>query len=159
MTAGTEATVRKILTVEAPIERAFAVFTEGLAGWWPADYHIGGQPMVTAVVEPKAGGRWFERAGDGSECDWGRVLVWEPPRRVMLAWQIDARTWTFDPDRAHASEIEVRFTSLAINHTRVELEHRHFERHGEGAVTTRDAVGGPQGWGILLDRYAAAAKA
>jgi uncharacterized protein YndB with AHSA1/START domain len=140
--------VRRALTVEAPPERAFAVFTADLASWWPLDaYHIGAQPAVAVVVEPRAGGRWYERAADGSECDW------EPPHRVVLAWQISA-DWQHDPGLV--TEIEVRFDAEEGDRTRVELEHRGMEAYGERAEEMRDTFGSPDGWAGLLKRFAGA---
>jgi len=154
MTQATEATVRSAVTVEASVERAFAVFTEGMTGWWPLDtHHIGEKAAEAAVMEPRAGGRLFERAADGSECDWGRVLVWDPPRRLVLAWHL-ARDWGFDPDPEHASEVEILFAPEGDGRTRVSLEHRAFERHGPGADDVRAAVAGEGGWPGLLGRYA-----
>jgi uncharacterized protein YndB with AHSA1/START domain len=146
--------VRHTLTVEAPPERAFAVFTEGLASWWPLTTHtIGAQPAVTAVVEPRAGGRWYERAADGSECDWGRVLAWEPPHRLVLSWEI-AADWQHDPGLA--TEVEVRFHAQEDDRTRVELEHRGLEAYGERAGEMRDTFDSPGGWPGLLERFAGA---
>lgn len=155
MTAATisPAPVRKSLRVAAPPDRAFEVFTAGLSRWWPATHSIGKAPLAAAVMEPRAGGRWFERGADGSECDWGRVLVWEPPSRLVLAWQIDA-AWRFDPDLV--TEVEVRFIPEGDG-TRVELEHRHLERMGETAEAARAALDSPGGWGGLLEGYAGVA--
>jgi uncharacterized protein YndB with AHSA1/START domain len=147
--------VRQTMTVEAPPERAFAVFTADLASWWPLDsYHIGAQPAVAVVVEPRAGGRWYERAADGSECDWGRVLIWEPPHRVVLAWQISA-DWQHDPGLV--TEVEVRFDGQEGDRTRVELEHRGLDAYGERAQEMCDTFGSPEGWAGLLERFAATA--
>jgi uncharacterized protein YndB with AHSA1/START domain len=149
--------VRQEIKVNAPIEHAFEVFTGGLASWWPLEsHHIGGQPAETAVLEPRAGGRWFERAADGSECDWGSVLVWEPPKRVVLSWHLGA-DWSYDPDPERASEVEVTFVAEGESATRVALEHRRLERHGAGAEKIREAVSGRGGWPILLEAFAAAA--
>jgi uncharacterized protein YndB with AHSA1/START domain len=157
MTQATEAAVRTAVTVEASADRAFALFTEGMTGWWPLETHrIGAQPAEAAVLEPRVGGRWFERAADGSECDWGRVLAWEPPRRVLLAWHL-ASDWRFDPDPAHASEIEVTFVP-EDGRTRVTLVHRAFERHGADAESIRSSVGSEGGWPGILARYAGAAQ-
>jgi len=150
-----DSAVRRSITVDAPVERAFAVFTDGLGTWWPHDYSVGGQPMQTAVIEPRQGGRWLERAADGTECPWGRVLAWEPPHRVMLSWQITPE-WQPEPDPEKASEIEVRFVAESPQTTRVEREHRGFERHGTGGDSMRESVGG--GWGGLLELFAKAAQ-
>ena len=98
------------ITVDAPIDQAFRTFTDAFGSWWPAEYHIGQADMATAILEPREGGRWYEQGTDGSECDWGRVLAWEPPHRLVVTWQINGQ-WQYDPDPAHASEIEVRFTA------------------------------------------------
>ncbi|MFL6128968.1 MAG: SRPBCC family protein [Mycobacteriales bacterium] len=152
-----DTTVRRSVTVGAPADRAFAVFTEGFDGWWPVEHHIGASPPQVRTMEPREGGRWYERAADGTECDWGRVLAWEPPHRLLLAWQIDGR-WQYDPDPARASEVEVRFVPEGPATTRVELEHRGFERHGDGWESVFTGVGGPGGWSGVLQRYAAAAR-
>ena len=153
----TDLAVRQSVTVDVPPERAFAVFTADLASWWPLEaYHIGSQPAVAVVVEPRAGGRWYERAADGSECDWGRVLACDPPHRIVVSWQINANdeTWFPDPDPAHASEIEVTFTGQPDGQTRVEFEHRHFERHGAGGDGIHAGVSSSGGWATILDSYA-----
>jgi uncharacterized protein YndB with AHSA1/START domain len=149
--------VRKSVLVEAPKEHAFAVFTAGFSTWWPLEsHHIGTADAAEAVLEPRAGGRWFERGTDGSECDWGRVLAWEPPTRLRLAWMLNPQ-WQFDPDDSRATEIEVTFTAEGAAATRVELVHGGFERV-EGGEEIRAAVGGDGGWGSLLAAYAEAAS-
>jgi uncharacterized protein YndB with AHSA1/START domain len=154
----TAGAVQRSVVVEAPPERAFSVFTEGMSTWWPlATHHIGKADAEAAVMEPRAGGRWYERGVDGSECEWGRVLAWEPPSRVLLSWQLNVE-WTFDPDPAHGSEIEVRFTPEGDGRTRVELEHRGFERQARGAEI-RTAVSGEGGWTSLLTLYSEAIAA
>lgn len=147
------APVSKSITVNAEIERAFRVFAEDIDTWWPRSHHIGKQPLQKQVIEPRAGGRCFGREADGTECVWGRVLVWEPPQRLVLAWQIDAN-WQFEPDTNKASEVEVRFTAEAGGATRVDLEHRYLERHGIGAERIRTAVDAPGGWAGLMQLYA-----
>jgi uncharacterized protein YndB with AHSA1/START domain len=144
--------VRKSIIVNASVHDAFDVFTAEIDSWWPRTHHIGKSPMVRAIVEPRAGGRCYTEQADGSECDWGRVLAWEPPSRLVLAWQITHR-WGYEPDIAKASEVEVRFIPLG-NATRVELEHRHFERHGDGAASMRASVDAPNGWTTLMGLYA-----
>jgi uncharacterized protein YndB with AHSA1/START domain/uncharacterized damage-inducible protein DinB len=148
--------VRKTVTVKASVERAFKVFTDGFDTWWPRSHHIGKQPMVKAVIEARAGGRCFGREADGTECDWGRVLAWEPPHRFVLAWQIDPK-WQYEPDLSKASEVEIRFTPQADGLTRVDLEHRYFERHGAGAGSVRTGVDGSNGWSGLLAIYSSRA--
>ena len=144
------------VTLGVPIDRAFRIFTDSMHTWWPADYHIGAADMAEAVLEPREGGRWFERGVDGSECDWGRVLVWEPPHLLVVTWQINGQ-WQFDPDPDHASEIEVRFTADGPANTTVELEHRLLDRLVDGQAL-HDAItiqGG--GWTSLLEVFAKAA--
>jgi uncharacterized protein YndB with AHSA1/START domain len=147
--------VVKTVTVKAPPDTAFRAFTDGINRWWPLEsHHIGAATAVEAVIEPRAGGRWFERAGDGSECDWGRVLAWEPPRRLLLTWEISA-DWKHDP--GVSSEVEVRFVAAPDGGTVVELEHRGLEAFGERAAEMRDTFASPGGWSALLEAYAAAA--
>lgn len=147
------AVVRRTITVGASQQRAFEVFTAGFGTWWPRDYSIGASPMADFVVEQKVDGRWYEVGVDGAECDTGRVLAYEPPDRLVLAWQIDER-WRYDPDPAHASEVEVRFVAEDAEHTRVELEHRGFDRHGPSAPGVHGGVDAPSGWTAILDLYA-----
>jgi len=156
MIQATERTVRKELTVAAPIEHAYRVFTDGFGSWWPSTHHIGSAPWQTSIIEARVGGRCYERGTDGSECDWGKVLAWDPPHRLVLAWQLTPE-WKYEPDLARASEVEVRFVSLGSDRTRVELEHRAFERQGEGGEAMRQAVAAPNGWPLILDLYGAAA--
>jgi hypothetical protein len=153
-----EAPVRKSVTVQASADKAFRVFTEGFDGWWPRTHHIGKSPMTKGIIEGFAGGRCYSEQADGTDCDWGKVLVWEPPHRFVMAWQV-THTWGYEPDLAKASEVEVRFTPEADGSTRVDLEHRHFERHGEGWQIMRTSIDSPGGWGTLLGLYAAKAAA
>ena len=149
-------TVRKSIVVDVPQERAFEVFTGRMTTWWPlATHHIGDREPNEVVTEPRAGGRWFERAADGSECDWGRILAWEPPGRVVFGWHLGPE-WKYDPDPALATEVEVQFIAETATQTRVELEHRGFEVHGDRADELRIPVAGEGGWGGLLERFAAA---
>jgi uncharacterized protein YndB with AHSA1/START domain len=150
--AATGFTIRREITVEASPERAFAVFTGGQSGWWPRTHHIGAQPMEEAVIEPRAGGRWFERGADGTECDWGHVRVWQPPERLVLVWRITGE-WAYD--EALDTELEVRFLAEGPRRTRVELEHRGLDALDEQARAT---LGSPGGWPGLLARFAAAAE-
>jgi uncharacterized protein YndB with AHSA1/START domain len=149
--------IRGTVTVNAPLDRAFEVFTRSFGSWWPADYHIGQADMTDAVIEPHEGGRWYEKCVDGSECDWGRVLVWEPPNRLVMTWQINGM-WQFDDDPAHASEIEVRFIPEGAEQTTVDLEHRYLDRlvAGQGIY---DAIGQGGSWKAILQVYAGAVKA
>jgi uncharacterized protein YndB with AHSA1/START domain len=147
------APVRKSVRVGAPRERAFEVFTARIGQWWPKSHHITKADLDTVLIEPRVGGRWFERGVDGSECDVGKVLVWEPPARLVLGWQLGA-TFTYDPDLI--TEVEVRFIAEGANATRVELEHRDLERIGERADDFRQKIDAPEGWGGILQLYAQA---
>ena len=154
-TAGAKHSVQRTFTVEVSAERAFRVFTEKHGQWWPlATHHIGKTPARTAIIEPAEGGRWYELGEDGSECDWGRVLVWDPPRRLVLAWQLTAE-WQFDP--SFLTEVEVRFVPEGGQRTRVEFEHRKLEAYGGVAEKVRESVGSPGGWPAILDLFAAKA--
>jgi len=145
--------VQKALNVNLPIERVFAVFTQNMSAWWPATHHIAKQPFTEIRVEPRAGGRWFERAADGSECEWGRVLVWEPPHRVVFSWHLQA-DWKFDPNPEKASEVEIRFFAEGADKTRLELEHLRLERHGASWEQVRAGVDSPGGWTFVLGNFA-----
>jgi uncharacterized protein YndB with AHSA1/START domain len=143
------APVRKSIHVNAPPERAFDVFANGIGRWWPKSHKIGKADLDEPVIEPREGGRWYERDVDGSECEIGRVLVWDPPSRLVLAWQLTA-DWAYDADLV--TEVEVLFTRDA-NGTRVDLEHRHLERMGESADAARESVDSPNGWGLILQLF------
>jgi uncharacterized protein YndB with AHSA1/START domain len=143
------------ITVGVPVERAFRVFTGSIDTWWPRMYHIGQAEMAEAVLEPKEGGRWYERGVDGTECDWGRVLAWDPPHRLVVTWQINGH-WQFDRDPGHASEIEVRFTADGPGQTTVELEHRLLERLTDGQAI-QGAIHSGGGWNAILELFAKAA--
>jgi uncharacterized protein YndB with AHSA1/START domain/uncharacterized damage-inducible protein DinB len=144
--------VHKSIRVKADAARAFTVFTAAIDTWWPRGHHIGKKPLQKMVVEPRAGGRCFGREADGLECQWGTVTTWEPPHRLVIAWQIDPN-WQFDPDLSHASEVEVRFSPEASGMTRVDLDHRHLERHGKDFDRMRVGVAGPGGWSGLLQLF------
>jgi uncharacterized protein YndB with AHSA1/START domain len=143
------------VTIGVPVERAFRVFTDSFGTWWPPQYHIGQADMAEAILESREGGRWYERGVDGSECDWGRVLAWEPPHRLVVTWQINGE-WQYDPDPDHASEIEVRFIADGPGQTTVELEHRLLERL-VGGQALRDGIIGGGGWTSNLELFAKAA--
>lgn len=147
--------VRKVVSVAAPREVAWRVFTEKMSTWWPLQSHkIGKVAAVDAVIEPRAGGRWYERGEDGSTCDWGRVLSWEPPGRLVLSWQISA-DWAFDP--ALETEVEIRFIAEAEGRTRVELEHRNLDRYGARGAEMHGIFSSDGGWTGLLASFARAA--
>jgi uncharacterized protein YndB with AHSA1/START domain len=151
-----DTSVRKAVTVEVDRERAFTVFTEEFDTWWNRSHHIGEAELEAAIIEPREGGRWYERGVDGSECDWGRVLVWEPPARLVLAWQLTSE-WKYDPD--FLTEIEVTFTAESASRTRVELEHRNLDRFGAAMVDIRATFESDGGWTGLLQLYADRASA
>jgi len=153
-----EAVVRQAITVAVPIDRAFHVFTSGFDAWWPREHHIGAADMSEAVLETRLDGRFYERCVDGSECEWGRVIAWDPPDHVALAWQIDPQ-WKFEPDRNRASRVDVRFSADGPDATRVELVHSGFERHGEGWEGAYETLSSPGAWRAVLERYAATAAA
>jgi uncharacterized protein YndB with AHSA1/START domain len=141
------------IEVDAPIDRAFSVFTDGIGSWWPPEHHLLEAELAEMVFEPRAGGHVYDRGVDGSECRWARVLAYEPPDRFVISWDINLQ-WQIETDPARASEVEVRFTALSADKTRVELEHRHLDRHGDGWEQMRDAVGSPEGWGVGLRLFA-----
>jgi len=149
--------VRKSITVRASVDHAFRVFTEGIDGWWPRGHHIGKSPMTKAIIQGRAGGRCYSEQADGTECDWGSILVWEPPQRFVMAWQLSP-AWQYEPDLAKSSEVEVRFTAEPDGSTRVDLEHRYFERHGVGSESMRAAIDSPNGWNGLLELFRARAE-
>ena len=147
-----DTSVRVEIVVEAAIEEAFAVFTEGIGTWFPPEYNLLPVPIAERIFEPRAGGRVYDRGTDGSECHWGDVLAYEPPDRVVISWNISPR-WEIITDAAQASEVEVRFVALDDGRTRVELEHRYLERHGPGWEGVRDGVDGSDGWPRYLARF------
>lgn len=149
------APVKKSVSVNATPERAFEVFTARFDKWWPRSHSIGEAPLKEAVIEPREGGRWFGRLENGTEAAWGDVLAWEPPRRLLLAWRIGA-DWKYDPGLL--TEVEVTFTPEVGGATRVDLEHRHLERMGEGAEGARAAFDSDGGWNGLLKAFAQVAE-
>lgn len=141
-------TIKKELVVEAPAERAFRVFTANMGTWWPKEHHIGKSPLADCVIEPKVGGRWFEKCEDGSTCDWGKVLAWDPPKRLVLAWQLNTE---FAYDASLITEVEVRFHVEGPKRTRVEFEHRNLERFGAKAEELKKQM--DAGWGGILESF------
>ena len=154
MTTPAQATsVRNEVVVNAPVDRAFAVFTGQMDRIKPREHNLLAVDIEETVFEPRPGGRIYDRGVDGSECRWSRVLAYEPPNRVVLSWDISPQ-WQIEPDHDRTSEVEVRFVAEGAARTRVQLEHRHLERHGEGWEGVRDGVGAPDGWALYLRRYA-----
>ena len=145
------------IVVEAPPERAFAVFTEEIGSWWDPDHHLLDSALAEMIFEPRVGGHVYDRGVDGSECRWARVLAYEPPQRFVISWDINLQ-WKLETDLEKTSEVEVRFVPEGAGRTRVELEHRHLDRHGEGWEQMRDSVGSPDGWGGSLRRFADAVR-
>lgn len=144
--------VHKELLAQCSLERAFEAFTRDFGQWWPlATHHIGAAAAETAIIEPFVNGRWFERAMDGTECNWGRVLAWDPPRRLVLSWNITTH-WQFDPN--FQTEVEVTFQEAGAGRTRIVLEHRHLERYGAEAEKMRSTFDSDGGWGGILRQFA-----
>jgi len=152
-TQSTAAPARTSIVVEAPIARAFEVFTADIGSWWPPSHHILEGELAEMVFEPRVGGHVYDRATDGSECRWARVLAYEPPDRVVFSWDINLQ-WQIETDPERTSEVEVRFVAENATRTRVELEHRHIERHGDGWESMRASVGSPDGWAGGLEAFA-----
>jgi uncharacterized protein YndB with AHSA1/START domain len=156
MTATDLNAVRKSITVRAPQATAFRVFTEGMATWWPLEtHHIGKAAPKAVAIEPRVGGRCYERGVDGSECVWGHVMVWEPPARYVFSWEISA---DFQVDPNLKTEVEVRFIAETAERTRVELEHRLLDRFGERRDEMRNSFDSPGGWTGLLELFAKRAE-
>jgi uncharacterized protein YndB with AHSA1/START domain len=145
--------IRHQITVAAPIERAFAVFTEDFGAFKPREHNLLDAEIAETVFEPRVGGHVYDRGVDGSECRWARVLAYEPPRRVMISWDISPR-WQVETDPDRTSEVEVRFVAEGADRTRVELEHRHLDRHGDGWEAVREGVDAEGGWPLYLRRDA-----
>lgn len=154
MSQAADVVVRRQIVVDAPIERAFAVFTERFGDFKPREHNLLGVAIAETVFEPRVGGHIYDRGVDGSQCRWARVLAFEPPQRVVFSWDISAQ-WRLETEPERASEVEVRFVAETAQRTRVELEHRHLDRHGPGWEGVRDGVVHDQGWPLYLDRYAA----
>jgi uncharacterized protein YndB with AHSA1/START domain len=147
--------VHKTLTVDVPAEKAFQLFTGRMGDWWLSSHHIGEADFDKVVIEPETGGRWYEVDAQGNECDWGHVIAWEPPTRVVLAWQLTAE-FQFDPE--FVTEVEVRFNAIDANRTTVELEHRNLDRYGDVQERVTQTFDSPGGWQGLLDSYASLAN-
>jgi uncharacterized protein YndB with AHSA1/START domain len=152
-TQAAQTSVRTSILVEAPLERAFSVFTDGIGSWFPPEYNLLDVEIAERVFEPRVGGRVYDRGADGSECHWARVLAYEPPERVVISWDISPH-WQIETDPEKTSEVEVRFISESPERTRVELEHRNLDRHGEGWEQARESVSGDGGWPGCLRRFA-----
>jgi uncharacterized protein YndB with AHSA1/START domain len=145
--------IRHQIIVQAPIARAFSVFTDDFGAFKPPEHNMLGADIAETVFEPHAGGRVFDRGIDGSECHWARVLAYEPPDRVVISWDINPR-WQIETDLDKTSEVEVRFIAETPDRTRVELEHRSLDRHGDGWEAVRKGVDGADGWPLYLQRFA-----
>jgi len=154
MTQAADTMVRRQIVVEAPIERAFTVFTERFGDFKPPEHNLLAVAIAETVFEPKVGGHIYDRGVDGSECRWARVLAYEPPNRVVFSWDISPQ-WQIEADPDNTSEVEVTFVAETPQRTRVELEHRHLDRHGPGWQAVSDGIAHDQGWSLYLARYAA----
>ena len=152
-TQATETTIQSTVVVEAPIERAFSVFTEDFGGFKPPEHNILGVELAETVFEPRVGGHIVDRGVDGSECRWARVLAYEPPNRVVFRMDLNQQ-WQIEADHEKTSEVEVRFIADTPERTRVELEHRNLDRHGDGWEGIREGVGREGGWPLYLERFA-----
>jgi uncharacterized protein YndB with AHSA1/START domain len=148
-----ETSVTSSITVEAPAERAFSVFTDEFGSWFPREYNLLAVDIAERTFEARAGGRITDTGSDGTTCSWGRVLAYEPPERVVFSWDISPQ-WQVEGDPGKTSEVEVRFIPESDGVTRVELEHRHLERHGDGWEQLRDSIAGEGGWPGCLAKYA-----
>ncbi len=154
MTQAAAAVVRRQIVVEAPIERAFSVFTERFGDFKPPEHNLLAAPIAETVFEPRVGGHIYDRAVDGTECRWARVLAYDAPHRVVFSWDISPQ-WQIETEPDNTSEVEVRFVAETPQRTRVELEHRNIDRHGPGWHAVTDSIGGDAGWPLYLVRYAA----
>lgn len=154
MTQTDLAVVRRQIVVEAPVARAFAVFTGRFGDFKPPEHNLLGAPIAETVFEARIGGSIVDRAVDGSECRWARILAYEPPDRVVFSWDIGPQ-WQIENDPELTSEVEVRFFTEGLQRTRVELEHRHIDRHGPGWQSLTEGIDGVEGWPLYLSRYAA----
>jgi uncharacterized protein YndB with AHSA1/START domain len=154
MSNDTITVVRREVVVEASLDQAFAAFTERFGDFKPPEHNLLGVPIAETVFEARVGGHIYDRGEDGSECRWARVLAYDPPERVVFSWDISPQ-WQLESEPENASEVEVRFVPETPERTRVELEHRHIDRHGPGWPAVMDGVGGDGGWPLYLARYAA----
>jgi uncharacterized protein YndB with AHSA1/START domain len=154
MTEVANTVVSQHVVVQAPIERAFTVFTERFGDFKPPEHNLLGVAIAETVFEPKVGGNIYDRGIDGSECRWARILAYEPPGRVVFSWDISPQ-WQLETDPDRTSEVEVRFVAETPERTRVELEHRNIDRHGPGWPSVTTGVAGTEGWPLYLERYAA----
>ena len=153
-TPATATSIRHEIVVKAPIERAFSAFTDDFGAFKPPEHNLLGVDIAETVFEPRVGGHVYDRGVDGSECRWARVLAYEPPDRVVISWDISPR-WQIETDRDKTSEVEIRFIAESPDRTRLELEHRHLDRHGDGWESVREGVDAADGWPLYLERYAA----
>jgi uncharacterized protein YndB with AHSA1/START domain len=153
-TQAASTSVTTSIVVEAPIERAFQVFTEDFGAFKPPDHNMLSVEIAETVLEPLVGGHLYDRGVDGSECRWARILAYEPPHRLVFSWDLDPQ-WQVETDPDKTSEVEVRFIAESPDRTRVQLEHRNLDRHGDGWEGVRGAIASDQGWPLYLDRYAA----
>ena len=154
MTETAAVVVRRQIVVQAPIEQAFTAFTERFGDFKPPEHNLLAAPIAETVFEPRVGGNIVDRAADGTECRWARILAYDPPDRVVFSWDISPQ-WRVETDPAQTSEVEVRFVAETPDRTRLELEHRHLDRHGPGWESVIDGVAGDAGWPLYLARYAA----
>jgi uncharacterized protein YndB with AHSA1/START domain len=152
--SATTTTVRRQIVVHAPISEAFNVFTQRFGDFKPREHNLLRAPIAETVFEPRVGGNIYDRAVDGTECRWARILAFEPPDRVLFSWDISPR-WQLETNTDLASEVEVRFFAETPERTRVELEHRNIDRHGLEWESVRDGVDNEAGWPLYLQRYAA----
>jgi uncharacterized protein YndB with AHSA1/START domain len=151
--AAAATSIRHEIVVQAPVERAFSVFTNDFGRFKPREHNLLAVEIAETIFEPRKGGHLYDRGIDGSECRWARVLAYEPPDRVVISWDIDPR-WQLETDPERTSEVEVRFIAEAADRTRVELEHRNLDRHGDGWESVREGVDSEGGWPLYLGRFA-----
>ena len=148
---GTALKVNKSITVSASPERAFEVFASRTSDWWPREHHLGKTSDFATILEPRPGGRWFERQSDGAEFEIGKIIAWDPPKRIVITWELDEE---FQHNPAVASEVEVTFTPVAVNSTRVDIEHRNFDSLGERAARMRNMFDADNAWVHVLREFA-----